>query len=59
MAVVLTTAHADRNEDGTHLYTVGFFDPKGVWVAESDYPTPERGAQRVHFLNGGNLYRFD
>ena len=35
------------------LYTVGFYDPKGVWVPESDYDDKEAAAKRVHYLNGG------
>ena len=34
------------------LWTVGFYDPNGKWVAESDHPTPEQAAERVHYLNG-------
>ena len=34
------------------LWTVGFYDPKGNWVAESDWDTPEKAATRVHYLNG-------
>jgi hypothetical protein len=35
------------------LYTVGFYNPKGEWQAESDYGTKEEAAARVHYLNGG------
>lgn len=35
------------------LYTVGFYKPDGTWEAESDYPTPDEAAARVHWLNGG------
>ncbi len=35
------------------LWTVGFYDPKGQWVPESDHPTKEEAANRVHWLNGG------
>lgn len=38
----------------SELWTVGFYDPKGDWHAESDYNTPEKAAERVHYLNGGN-----
>lgn len=35
------------------LYTVGFYDPQGVWCPESDHDTREQAADRVHWLNGG------
>lgn len=35
------------------LWTVGFYKPDGKFVAESDHPTAEGAANRVHFLNGG------
>ena len=40
-----------RTEPG--LYTVGFYDPNGKWYTESDWPSSEEAAQRVHYLNGG------
>ncbi len=40
-----------RSEPG--LWTVGFYDPDGEWVAESDWGSPEEPASRVHYLNGG------
>ena len=42
-----------RSEDG--LCTVGFYDPTGAWVAESDYATKSEAAARVHYLNGGEV----
>ena len=35
------------------LWTVGFYSPDGSWHSESDHPTPEAAAERVHYLNGG------
>jgi len=35
------------------LYTVGFYDPSGKWIPESDWDSKEDAANRVHFLNGG------
>jgi len=35
------------------LYTVGFYDPQGKWISESDHDTKESAARRVHYLNGG------
>lgn len=40
-----------RSEPG--LYTVGFYDPKGIWHSESDHNDREEAAKRVRFLNGG------
>lgn len=37
------------------LWTVGFYDPQGKWVAESDHPHPDKAADRVHYLNGGSF----
>jgi hypothetical protein len=39
-----------------NLYTVGFYDPAGKWLAESDHPTEADAGARVHYLNGGELY---
>ena len=41
-----------KSEPG--LWTVGFYDPKGNWVPESDWDDKDRAAERVHWLNGGN-----
>lgn len=38
----------------TSLWTVGFYDPTGDFIAESDWGTTEEAATRVHYLNGGN-----
>lgn len=38
-----------------HLFTVGFYSPGGDWMPESDHPTAEEAAARVHYLNGGNV----
>lgn len=35
------------------LWTVGFYDPKGTWFAESDHGSLEEAAKRVRYLNGG------
>lgn len=34
-------------------YTVGFWSPDKTWHSDSDWPTREQAASRVHFLNGG------
>lgn len=35
------------------LWTVGFYNPKGEWMPESDYLSSEEAAKRVNWLNGG------
>jgi hypothetical protein len=40
-----------RSEPG--LWTVGFYDPSGKWISESDHHDPEDAAKRVAWLNGG------
>jgi hypothetical protein len=32
---------------------VGFYDPSGKWIPESDHGNREDAADRVHWLNGG------
>ena len=34
------------------LWTVGFYEPDGKWIAESDHDSPELAAARVARLNG-------
>ncbi len=34
------------------LWTVGFYDPKGKWYAESDHKAALKAAIRCHYLNG-------
>lgn len=44
-----------QSEHGRYpLWTVGFYDPDGSWIAESDHNTAELAAARVHYLNGGD-----
>jgi hypothetical protein len=35
------------------LFTVGFYDPDGRFVTDSDHSDREEAAKRVHYLNGG------
>lgn len=35
------------------VWTVGFYDPTGKWVPESDHTSADAAAKRVHWLNGG------
>jgi hypothetical protein len=34
------------------LYTVGYYDPSGKWIPESDHDTKEAAAIRTAWLNG-------
>lgn len=36
-----------------YLWTVGFYDPSGKWIPESDHESEESASKRVHYLNGG------
>lgn len=36
------------------VWTVGFYDPTGTWISESDHAQRENAADRVHYLNGGS-----
>ena len=36
-----------------NLWTVGFYNPTGQWMAESDWESKKGAADRVHYLNGG------
>jgi len=35
------------------LWTVGFYDPAGKWIPETDHATAAEAAKRVAWLNGG------
>ena len=37
-----------------YLWTVGFYNPQGEWIPESDHVRKEDAAKQVHYLNGGN-----
>jgi len=36
----------------SQLWTVGFYDPKGRFIPESDHDNKEDAARRVAWLNG-------
>ena len=36
------------------LWTVGYYNPKGEWVPESDHDDSELAAKRVAWLNGSS-----
>jgi len=44
-----------QTEHNPDLFTVGFYDPSGKWEAESDYSSSEEAAERVRYLNGGEI----
>ena len=46
-----------KSEPG--LWTVGFYTPDGKWEPESDWPSADKAAMRVHFLNGGRAELLD
>lgn len=35
------------------LWTVGFYNPNGKWITNSDHNDREEAANRVAWLNGG------
>ena len=37
------------------VWTTGFYSPSGKWHSDSDFNTKEGAAERVHYLNGGEL----
>ena len=51
--VYICSQRGNMHNEWTALYTVGFYDPNGEWVPESDWSEKEIAASRVHFLNGG------
>ncbi len=40
-------------ESETGLWTVGFYNPNGEWMAESEHKSKDEAAARVAYLNGG------
>lgn len=39
--------------EGKPRFVVGFYEPKGDWIEESEQPNREAAAARVSYLNGG------
>ena len=39
------------------LWTVGFYTPDGTWEPEDDYGSKEEAAERVSYLNGGEVQK--
>ena len=44
---------SEHNSWGS-LWTVGFYDPNGKFIPESDHESQADAAKRVRYLNGGN-----
>jgi len=42
-------------ESEEELWTVGFYDPLGRWMSESDHSSSEKAAARTNYLNGGSI----
>ena len=41
-------------QSGPKLFTVGFYDPQGKWIPESDHVFVDKAASRVAWLNGSS-----
>jgi hypothetical protein len=54
MSYVYRQIHKQHAPD---LFTVGHYDPDGKFVPQSDYHTEQSAADRVHYLNGGDVVR--
>lgn len=39
------------------LWTVGYYEPNGTWNPESDHGTVNEAAERVRYLNGGEVHQ--
>ena len=42
-----------KTED--NLWTVGYYDPHGVWHSVKDFDSSYDAAEYVHYLNGGQF----
>ena len=53
MYIYVLTEKGIQTPHGTmNLYTVGHYDPKGNFIAESDFNTTDEAARRCGVLNG-------
>lgn len=41
-----------QTESSPDLFTVGFYDPNGKWIPESDHSDRKKAAERTAWLNG-------
>lgn len=35
------------------LFTVGYYNPSGKWIPDSDHDSRESATKKVNYLNGG------
>lgn len=50
-----TETSAEQDYKGPGLWTVGYYDPDGMWHPESDWTDPKDAANRCKELNGGEV----
>jgi hypothetical protein len=43
---------------GGNVWEVGYYDPKGAWNIEGNYPNKSIAAQRVSYLNGSGRWNW-
>lgn len=39
------------------VWTVGFYTPANTWIAESDWDSKEKAAERARWMNGGDAIK--
>lgn len=42
-----------KEQHVANMWTVGFYDPEGKWVPETDHSSFKTAAERCSYLNGG------
>lgn len=52
MYVYIQSEFTGQNGATMPLWTVGFYDPKNKWQAESDHASKEEAAERAAYMNG-------
>jgi hypothetical protein len=52
---VTSDKYVDEHGVKKTLFTVGHYDGKGFWVAESDHNNQREAIERCHYLNGGKF----
>lgn len=50
---MVTSAYTYHRSEA-NVYTVGYYDADNRFYADSDHPTSDSAAARVHYLNGGS-----
>jgi hypothetical protein len=46
-------------EKNPNLWTVGFYNPDGKFIPESDHDDKEEAAKRVAWINGSKVVSYD